>query len=240
MLIPKEVLNSGIEKVCDKESLRYALGGVLLERDSSDPGLAYAAATDGKALIVLRWRDDDRAEYPTIDGCSAVDQPDEPIRAIVGADTWKTLAKMPPKRHPREILTQLAVDERRSQGEKLVVGTTTGDESTVRTVRQLDGRFPEWRNVLDIYHEHASPNWLRVDPQYLATIATIMQKATAQDKTAIESYGIAEPIVLAADGETVSGIGLIMPFTGDHSTPVFWSDIKNRFAEKTQAIVGAS
>lgn len=52
-----------LAKVCDKESSRYALGGIKCE---SDGQIARMTATDGRILATVHWKDDDPAEVNVI------------------------------------------------------------------------------------------------------------------------------------------------------------------------------
>src|SRR4051812_5447989 len=59
MIVPSSVF--GLEKLTDSASSRYALGGVLFERDRK--GMPLAVATDGKIAAVLTW--DENKEHPS-------------------------------------------------------------------------------------------------------------------------------------------------------------------------------
>ncbi len=235
MLIPMNILESGIERVAANDGNYYSLYGILIERDKDDNRFAYAVASDGKCLVALRWRDDERVDFPELDGCSAVDQPDEPLRVIVGAEKWKTMANMPTKHHPIPLLSSIVLDERQSQHGVIVVGAAVHQpgESIIFTFDEISAAFPDWRRVIDI-SEPEETNNIWVNPYHISVVAEIVANATAQPNIAIKTYGPSRPFVMAADGGDASGIGVIMANENKTGSHHFLDDIQS-ISRRSQA-----
>jgi hypothetical protein len=124
--------------------LANLLGGVRLERDAEGP---VAVATDGRRLLVVRWPEDPGEDYPAGVGDTG-HKPD--FETIIPFKQWNEAAKLPPKRTPKPILSNVLVEEPSANGTVRMAAT---DLETVKEVRprSLEGRYPRWRDVVPQY-----------------------------------------------------------------------------------------
>jgi hypothetical protein len=128
---------------CNDEQCRYALGGVLVERDAE--GKPHAVATDGRRLHHVTWVEDDAAAMP---GLGLDIRPRPGLAEILPAAAWKAAAKLPmPKRTPKPILQNVLLEESTANGQVKLAATDL-ERSETQVVRSVEGRFPAWRDVL--------------------------------------------------------------------------------------------
>jgi hypothetical protein len=145
MLIPRAVF--ALSKLCDGESSRYALGGVLFER--IDAERCRAVVTDGRCLVIVEWRenhafDTEFGNFPlnTAPGfvvlipagsCVALQR--------LGKPTPKT--KMPPKCE----VVAIGEQAQESQSEFRACVLTENGRLGYSAVT-CEGRFPRWQDVV--------------------------------------------------------------------------------------------
>src|SRR5206468_3237806 len=121
-----------ISKICDCDTSRYALGGVRLERDAEGP---VAVATDGKRLIAVRWSEAPGEDYPAgVGDTTHVDN----FETIIPFKQWNEAAKLPPKRTPKPILTNVLLEETSANGTVRMAATDLETTKQV-TPRSLVG-----------------------------------------------------------------------------------------------------
>lgn len=149
MLIPRTVAK--IITHTDSSSLRYSLGGVLFERDSS--GVSHAIATDGRRLMHVSW------DEPTdLDSCAVA--PTCELSPVVGfskiidaahlksaAGLAKTAGVKRTEKQNELAVDYIALDEPNANGVATFHGANTTSAASV-TEPTLAGRFPAWRNVI--------------------------------------------------------------------------------------------
>lgn len=148
MLIPKSVFN--IHTLCDPDSIRYALGGVRLERNSD--GSPVAVACDGHRMLSVEFNEH-LSEYPAGKSGKRDD-----FQAIIDVATWKEAAKLAAatktsiKRKP--VLGNVLVEEESPDNKNphaiRIVGCDMERTRSIET-RQLEGRFPKWRDAIPKY-----------------------------------------------------------------------------------------
>lgn len=211
MLIPRGVFP--ISDLCDTDSSRFALGGVLLERDEN--GKAKAVATDGRRLLVISWVEDDRTEYP--EGV-ADSQYKRDFRAIVPKKQWTDAEKLPPRNCPKPILSNVLADEPNANG-SITLGAT--DLETARTIKAkcLEGNYPKYRDVIPEYKYWQSTR-ISVNRQLLESILHAMRGVTTEENTAVVldvPFDPSKPLVLTAENDRYDAKGVLMPLAFEDS-----------------------
>ncbi len=156
MLVPKNVFC--ISKACDTESSRYALGGVLVERDPE--GNPVAVATDGRRLAVVSWTEDDGAEYP-VDGGDA--ESVDGFSTIIDKSHWDEAGKAARKvaKSSKPILRNVLLEE--SANGKVSLSTFDLESRRAIATRPIEGKFPKWREAIpenrpEVNHRHFLPD----------------------------------------------------------------------------------
>lgn len=176
MLIPISAL-AALRSHCDKESSRYALGCILLERQLD--GSPVAIATDGRRMAAFSWVEP--AEHPhkpadeTPDTAFSLLLSPEALAAICGWKLDKKWLRLKPQ------LGFVYIPENLAEGEPVTVSAT--DLSAVYRVERArgDGRFPKWRDVFSpklfddsgIDPRTASS---QIDSRYMAEASTLAGK----------------------------------------------------------------
>ena len=159
MLIPRKLSKVGTH--CDSESSRYALGGILLERD--DDGV-NAVASDGRRLIHLQWNDSELDVDNSKIGESVNLETEDNFQTIVLASDLESAAKAnKPKVSQvkiKPILDYVGLDEKSSNG-KLRIVSTDGVGVSTKDCKAIEGRFPAWRKIVPDVSDHIciTLNW---------------------------------------------------------------------------------
>lgn len=145
MLVPRSLAAMG--KVCDRDSTRYALGGIFFERDSK--GRPHAVATDGRRLVHATWVESD--EFPESAGDRTAVPGFEtilPAEAITAAARGAKLSARMQRMRPN--LNSVLIQEPGANG-TVRVAATNYDTTAAADVRSIEGRFPKWRDVVPSY-----------------------------------------------------------------------------------------
>jgi hypothetical protein len=194
MLIPPKVLK-GISRAANHEPGRYALQGVLLEREPEDlgePNKLRATATDGKVLASARWIEELPEDYPDI-GVGPLEV--EGFSAVVWADDCKTMAGLPPKRSSKPILCNVALSEspKDEEGEVLFAGATDLDTKKHFEVRKLCDResYPDYRKAIDTLSK-GSPTKVKFDLRRLERAVQVLKETIGVKKRDPDSDAIVE------------------------------------------------
>jgi len=222
MLIPPRI--ACLSKLCNPDVSRYALWGVQFSRDENC--VPHAVVTDGRVLVATSWTEDDRDEYPVVEGLNL--EPKPGFETIIPKDQLVAAAKLPPKRSPRHVLTNIALDEQNSNGTVPVVGYDLENVKRV-DVKPVEGRFPRWRDIMPNYSpvkqwqvvennlsDKAVAIW--VDAKYLAKVLDVVREsgADSRDDTGCNVQLLVplnrECAILVKRGES---IGVVMPLAGD-------------------------
>lgn len=220
MLIPKNVFP--IAKVCADEGVRYAIDCVRVERT---PEGQRALATNGKSLLIVKWREDDAAEMPVLDGLGN-GAPNPEFKGVnIPQDAWNDAGKLAPtKRVPRPILKNVVLDEHAANG---IAQLSTTD---LDGVRKLDAKtkdsFPPnvdsvvpAANRADVEKNANKGKVIRVllDAKLLSELLMTMHACVGervQANAGVEfeiPVGEMEPVRLTAKGMDGEAIGLLMP-----------------------------
>lgn len=170
MLIPKNVFP--ISAMCCTDSSRYALGGVCLERDERGP---VATATDGKALISVRWDEPATGEFPANAGD---DSRKAGFATIIPVKAWSEAAKSIPKKVTKSVLRNVLVEEPSANG-TVRLATTDLESIKESKVKPCEGRFPKWRDAIP-EHKRSEVATIWVDAALLAeTLSTLAKMSTS-------------------------------------------------------------
>lgn len=235
MLIPKQVLEA--HRMGDKDSARYALGGVKIERDSD--GNPFAVACDGTMIVVCNWDEPDPADYPKLpNGISP--EPDGEYSAIIPADACQRASKMPPKRSTKQILERYVVLDEHSPDGKATFAATDLDSADATTVRQLEGRFPIWRTILG----SARYTRIRLDMAKLKTLVDTFERIAGENSDGRCVANILIPdrctaAIFCAASADVRVAAALMPMegNGDYNVPSDseWNPWHNELPSETVA-----
>jgi len=222
MLIPPRI--ACLSKLCDTDNNRYALFGVQFSRD--EHGTPRAVVTNGRVLVASSWEEDDKDEYPEVEGLNL--EPKPGFEAIIPKTELVAAAKLPPKRTPKHVLKNIALDEQNANGTVPVVGYDM--ESVKRVdVKPAEGRFPRWQDVMPNYDPvkqwqvvesglstKAVAIW--VDAKYLAKVLDVVRESSedASDDTGNVVQLLVplnrEMAIVVKRGEST---GVVMPMAGD-------------------------
>lgn len=154
MLLDKGSL--AIAQICSDSDTRYALSGVLVERDR-------LIATDGRMLAIVlppetKWAD----EVPLIEGVNPID-PEEFVPFIMPASFVERLRKQLPtgKKQPRgtelvQLDTAQSAEPNEAGVRSIVAGVTDLETRQVLRANECDGRFPSTDEVVPAGEIHAS------------------------------------------------------------------------------------
>lgn len=200
MLIPKKVSAITVGAAKKNQATRYALDGVLLERD--EHGVARAVVTNGRMLIVSRFDEPPSTggvDYASIKGFSII------IDAKDLTDALKTVKKS----------DCMDVSERSSEG-PIEVGNTRATP-----LETVDGSFPPWRDLIPNYAAGESAR-IAVNARLLGDAARALRRLVDQDEhdgspvvTLEVPLDPNRPLVLSANHERHKAV--IMPVHGDWS-----------------------
>lgn len=215
MLIPREVF--AVSKCAARESTRYAINGVCVERESD--GKCRASTTDGRMLVSVSWDDaETRDKFPDV-GSSAT--PVDGFTSIVDREHWNRAA--------RDITTRISEPIRRHS---LLDETTANGRADFRTpsdrksepnqaeAETIEGHFPKWRDVVPDYDIGVNAIEIGFNPDLLSTLL----RAISDAATDAESKGVRliipknpkQPMLIKAhNSEGREAVGVIMPVNLD-------------------------
>lgn len=212
MLVSK--LNLSITDICDKESSRYAMGGILVEKGRT-------VATDGRALVVVTSPEDD-ADFPSQKFENATNGEIKPV--VVPAKIAKQVASRIPKlpKKPsleRAVLIQSPDDIKDGEAMRSAFGTTDAESEDIKVFSAVAGRFPPVDNILkhndglgDEYHE------VVLDTPRLISLLNIAKQFKGSDGQSLVKIKVANPsrpILVEAKNDTQTVTGLLMPMDLD-------------------------
>ena len=196
MLIPKHIFK--IVAATSKDNTRYAINGVLGERH--EQGRCAAVATDGRRLLKATWDDAEaRKRHPAPKGHATNPKPG--FSAIIPPDDWHQVDKNTPKNAPYHSLRDSLLDELSATPTHadFVADTTTGPIE-IRT-GLIDGKFPDYEQVIPQYNEGEDAIAYTVDPHMLAntlkTLADVADLERGQAVRLIVPTDVTKPLVIS-------------------------------------------
>jgi len=229
MFIRPELFN--MTKICDTESSRYALGGVMLERDAA--GKPHAITTDGRVLVHATWDEPDHNEYPA--GVVETTEPVPGFSAIMAKAHMDKLCKEVPKKSPKPIICHGVVNETPLANGMIEMGATDLDTSRTLKCRAVEGRFPRWQDVFTKFRvingQDVEANGLsdmavrlRFDAFTLAELLEVVRKSAglsdepSQCVTLLVPLDRNQPIIVRCVEGGVNVEGVVMPIATEEWT----------------------
>lgn len=235
MLLPKGI--TALRNVAHPEKTRYAMNGVLIERNKD--GNVSAVATDGKALAFVSWHEDTSPEMRDVFGIPTEPRTHAPFRVIVPADALKTAEKGIPSKKAivsRAPYSQNIAIEETSEGDSFRLATHNGEGSTVAGIKPVDGYFPPYEEVLEASTRKAKASGIRIalNVEILYRLATSLATAAEslgadidarEPVIVLEMSGPADAVVVRLGaGGSRNLYGVIMPVNVEGVTGKEWGD----------------
>jgi len=206
MLIPARLAK--LADLAATDNTRYALTGVRLEIADADRRGLRAVATDSKVLGMVEWQGDDPANYPDLPGLSAA--PNGATDALIPTTAWKTLAAPGKFKCFKPVLRNTAA----VLGPNVVTfGQTNLDTQNVQEHRQVEGRFPPYREIMP---KGKPVLRLCVDPVLLARVLTTANAMACDDehrRVELLFYDDSRPFLVRGHAGNVQFTGLVMPLS---------------------------
>lgn len=227
MLIPRSIVR--LASICDRDSTRYALGGVLLTRQPD--GQPLALACDGRRLVVESWAEPKPADYRKL--ATTV----EPValehvagyQTIVRAKDLESANKLPAPRNKfaasekGQLLGHLVVKEIGTNGH-VEISATDGERAGQQSAATLEGRFPRWQDVVPDY-SGAGGISVTLNARLLAEMLTaISAHAGNENDEIVISLAADDPhakpiAVSAARADGNVAFGVLMPLNRANDKP---------------------
>jgi hypothetical protein len=217
VLIPSSVLN--LHTICSEESIRYALNGVLFQRDPG--GACCAAASCTRRLLVARWDENDAHKDGPAAAALLAHAPAAGVAfsRLVPADVVADLAKLLGEPWPVGTTNRgwLSLEEPAADPDRyrLAVAQRRGVVEMAGPCSQ--GRFPPWRELLGALAP-AGAAGCRIDPHLLGTLAAALEAVTGGESVKMAIVPPNGPIRLESDrgaGAVVSATGLVSCIQGN-------------------------
>lgn len=215
MLVPKSVF--AVRKIADRDSSRYALGGIRFERDEKT-GAPLAVACDGRRLVAVTWNEDNADEYPAAPGLVAGKREGaQPFILPYAACDAASKIKI---KTPKPILENIVLQEPLADENTVKIFATDCDNQHNTTARQLDGRFPRWRDVFPAYGPDDIS--IKFDARYLRDLLEALEATAGSDESRAvvltisrDDNGHEKPILLTAVSANVAAAAVLMPLSVD-------------------------
>jgi hypothetical protein len=171
MIFPLRLLN--LYRACAADSVRYALTGVLFERDAK--GQCRAVATDSKMLVVVEFAEP--ADPPAVAAALAVDHTATPgVARVVPATALKSLVLTWKKAGRAKVAGQHAGWAALSEGgdgPAFRLAAELGCGRMAVEDRPVEGRFPPYKEVLAKTDGEPAKS-ATFDPALVATLAGVL------------------------------------------------------------------
>ncbi len=207
LLLPKNL--ACLAKLTAKgEQIRFgATQGVQLSRTK----LGYSAvATDGRVAAMVEGEPEhDAADYPGLSALASA--PNSAASSIVPAKEWANAFKTAPKegRHGKPILSNVAC----VMGNDITTLASTNLETVnVQTPRNLDGRFPNIKQVIPARNAVVT---VAVDPKLLASVLLAAAEFTTDESKRVDLtiYPNNAPIAVRCQNASQKFTGVVVPLT---------------------------
>ncbi len=214
MIIPRQVFP--IAACVAKESTRYAIQGVYLERlDPTENGHnARAVTTDGRMLLAASWKDDD-------------DAPLKDWTTVVGLADWEAARKAIPRKRLKG-QDHVRVKECEKPPPQVGGGPApmelcfTGPIGWTLTAAAVDGHFPVYRDVIPKYGEaHGDPFTHEAarsgfNPDLLWKLLGAIRKMVGPDDCGVRcAFSMpvdpTKPLLIEAHDNVLTVQGVLMP-----------------------------
>ncbi len=224
MLVPKNIFP--IVACASRETTRYAINGVLLERTRSEPTdaephTARAVVTDGRMMLRVDWAEPDPADFPS----AALPESNGRVSGwtvIIPSASWAAAGKRLPCRTIKPILAHLLIAENDGT-ERTMVDILAVDldlQPIIQTIQLSKGHFPKYSDVIpefipfkpgdDPYKGHSV--CVGYNPKLFGTLLSTMAKIVPDTGFAFTvPTSPAKPIRIDGHNETTAVCGVLMP-----------------------------
>ena len=207
MLIPKGVFH--VSRCAAKESTRYAINGVNVEREAD--GKCRATTCDGRRLLTVTWDDEyQRKEFPPIDGINT--DPVNEFSRIVPTKQWNEAAKLIPKSY-KPVLKHCVLDES-TEKEKVRLATTDMTDTRSITLASVEEIFPDRERVMPKYQIGVTHVEIGINPRLLAELLRAVEDIATDDNKPCVRLVVPitpkRPMLVDSQYEGVEATGIIM------------------------------
>lgn len=228
MLLPRSVAN--ISNVCGADRTKYALDTVQLSRD--DKGNALAVASDGKRVLVAKWKDKPQSEdYAEASNGEANVTAKPDLDVLIPVKPWDEIFKAIPKKCKAPVLEHALLVE--GEVGKTIPLETREDDGTVRRICPkpvAEIGFPDWRESVPDYQLRPSDEKsneavrLRLDAELLAELIKTVWVTAGKSNNYVDvivPFNLLKPIEIRSHNEEgVRVTGLQFPIMApDTVTP---------------------
>lgn len=205
-----------IIKLASKDETRQALAGMFIDRDTT-------VITDGHKLVTVKSQPKPQEDWPA--NSIPWNKEDSDPFIISREQVEKAIKNIPKlgKHDPNKILRNVAIGKvLNDQGRKeLACQTTDLDNIDNVAGREIDGKFPNYKQVIPDYMDETKYQPIGISATYLKEICAVFEKY--QEGSRMITLHIAKqtkkqkqpenyPIVLTAnDGEGTEAMAVIMP-----------------------------
>lgn len=186
MLLPISAVKA-LATCTDRQSSRYALGGIWIERCAD--GQPVAVATDGRQLVAYEWTEETDHPHRAADNFGRAN-----FSALLGADAIKQIAgwKLDKRTVARNSALGCAVIDEHGAPPVGADGKPTGADAPVKVtatdkVAEFQianaheaGRFPKWRDVFS-YCDKPGTVSVTLSAKYLAQLAKAAEALVLSD-----------------------------------------------------------
>jgi len=211
MLIPKRVFAVSKIAASSCEGTRYTIHGVLAERLTD--GKCAVAATDGRKLIQVTWNDEHlQPEFPAI-GVGSVEAV-KGFSQIISTSQWNEAEKTIPESRYKRILEHCLVDET-SPNDRVYMSTTNLESQKHTNGSSIEGRFPNYKEVIPEYTVGENAVELGMDPVLLANLLRVLARVATDENSKGVRLVIPtdprKPMLAEAELDGVQAKAVIMP-----------------------------
>jgi len=227
MLVPKTAL--GVSRCTDPDYCRYALGAVCLERGPEGP---LAVATDGRMLIAVTWPEPDEVPAAFAANGAADARLSSGRRLLIHAKQATEVARTCETKQrlisKTPALGCALVDESTPEGAPIAVTTVRDGSRSTRSVEQVEGRYPQWRDCFP-RAEAMSTFSVELNPALLTKLLSVAAEH-CPDRGVVLTFDVCgqkpyrNPVLVtvhdAATGHLFAGV--ISPIGADHPPVPGW------------------
>ena len=180
-----------LARITDAEATRYAIGGVRLELGEEK---YVAVATDARSMVIVEGAYIEEA--PLISSVG----PSTASAAVIPAKHWRKAFTSAPKKRTKNGKTLFPAPfvEVSAHPQSTQLATAELDTESVRTVRNLEGRVPQYEAIVPTGTPRAI---VALDPRRLIDLLTVASKFITLEKFAITIavYGHDDSVWITAD-----------------------------------------
>lgn len=201
-----------IIKLASKDETRMALSGLYIDRDTT-------VTTDGHKLVTVKSQPKPQEDWPA-NSIEWKKNDSDPF--IISREQVEKAIKNIPRKMAMPILSNVAIGKvENDEGRKELACQTTDLENTDKVEgREVDGKFPNYKQVIPPYLDTELYQAIGISAKYLKEVCTVMEKYREGSskitlhiakETKKQKEPAALPIVLTSDdGEGTEIMAVIM------------------------------